>query len=150
MMNKYKSLTVVENRLEELYDQGLQNTDEYAELEVLAERLADAETNRQDKMKQALERERQRVEAIREAIANEDMDLVQVLGETEFGDDYEICVEGTDHVIYSKVAKDEQSRWVLSNAEEAEKKQRQLYYYRLYDKYVRTGDADKVGNLEVR
>jgi hypothetical protein len=71
--------------------------------------------------------------------------VISTIGDLEFADDYEILQEGTDQVLYSKVAQDDQEhRHPFTSISGAEWKKRQLIYYRLYNKYVR---EDEVGCL---
>jgi hypothetical protein len=114
------------------------------ELEAHAERHERA----QEAKKLAEQVEIARKAEIRAMLLKNDIDLVAHLGEQEFGDDYEIVLEGTEHVVYSKVARDDQNhRRPHKTREAAEHDLRYLFYNRLYSKYVRTGDVDGLGEL---
>ena len=106
--------------------------------------LAEAMTKREVKERAAiLERDQ-----LRARLIAEDLSVVDTHGIPEFGDDYEVLIENTNHVVYSKVSRQGQvDRWVLSTPEKAEAKRRQLIYYRLYDKYVRDGEIAKLDEL---
>lgn len=129
---------------EQLEDQTLSaelRADYDAELDVLAARL-DAALDRQATRVKA---EVARRAEIRAKMAAEDMDYVWALGEAEFKDDYEIVAEGTEFILYSKVARDDQShRRPHPSLEAAQKDLRYLYWNRIYTNYVRTGEADSV------
>ena len=110
-----------------------------AELDRLADRYEAAELSR----KNAEAKERARRAEIRAKIEAKDEDFIWTMGTEEFGHDYEVVIEGSSHVVYSKVARDDQDhRHVCDTAEAANRKLRTLLYYRLYDKYVRTGEFD--------
>lgn len=147
-MNQYKNLNQIENRLEELYDAGCSDSPEYIELEALANKFANLETERQEKVSQAIALERKRIESIKALLLAGDLDVIDAFGMQEFGEDYEVAVEGTNHVVYSMVAReDQQARHLCNSAEEARLKLRKLVWDRLYTKYVRSGDMTHLSEL---
>lgn len=112
------------------------------------DRFAEAYNTRELKRKQTQESERARIKAIKAKILENDEDFIAHFGEEEFGEDYELVEEGTEFVIYSKVARDDQEhRRTHGSLEEAKNDLRYLYYNRLYDRYVRGGELDVLGEL---
>lgn len=71
-------------------------------------------------------------------LKNKDVNgLVATYG-ADYISDYDIVIEGTDHVVYSHVSRDDQNgRWVCKSAQEAEDKRNQLLYWRLYNYHMR-------------
>lgn len=115
-----------------------------AELEAIAERFEVVSF----KKKAAAKAEANRRAEIRRRLLENDEDLVLTLGQEEFGEDYEITQEGDDFVIYSKVARDNQThRRVHASQEAADKDFRYLLFNRLYDKYVRSGEEEAIWDL---
>lgn len=115
-----------------------------AELDAIAERQNRTEAKR----KEAEVLEEQRRANIRALLLANDQDIVGTLGMEEFGDDYELVTEGSDFILYSKVARDGQDhRRVHASADLAHADLRYLVWNRLYSKYVRTGDVDNIGEL---
>lgn len=108
-----------------------------AELDTMAEKHSAAETRRlaaeADEALYAAE--------IRARILANDLDLIATVGQDEFGHDYELVQEGDIFVVYSKVARDDQThRRVHETFKKAESDLRYLLWNRLYSKYVRTGE----------
>jgi len=107
-------------------------------------------TWRQEKEKKALETRKVQLAELRAKLEADDQSVIDAFGIPEFGDDYEIIEEGSNHVTYSKVARpDQESRWVFPNREEADRKYRKLVWDRLYSKYVRVGEVDHLSELGV-
>jgi hypothetical protein len=103
-----------------------------------ADDLASRETKQQEKTK-ATELDKQyKIACIADMIDSNHTDqLVAAYGD-EFVGDYETRREGTEHVIYSSVARDDQpSRWPCPTEDDAKAKLKQLLYYRIYDHYYR-------------
>lgn len=129
---------------EQLENEGL-NQDLRRKYEAELEDFAIRHERAAIKKKQAEEKEAIRRAEIRLRIEAEDMDFVWTLGEEEFKDDYEIVVEGVEFVLYSKVARDDQTnRRPHETMEKAQFDLRYLYYNRLYTKYVRRGEVDAI------
>jgi DNA repair exonuclease SbcCD ATPase subunit len=130
------------DHIESLLDSDNLSNEQRAKLEAEADELANRLSKNQEKQKQRdielLEKRRQ----IAALYKLGDGTLYKVFGH-EFIDDYESAVEGTDHVVYSKVARDDQNtRWVCKTAEEAEAKVKQLIEWRVWKHY-------RVDDLEV-
>lgn len=76
------------------------------------------------------------------------LDVIDTFGMEEFGPDYEVTMEGDVHVVYSKVARDDQeNRHHLSSATDAQAKLRKLVWDRMYTKYVRSGEISHLSEL---
>lgn len=114
------------------------------ELEDHAKRRDAADANR--KRSEAVDAARKA--EIRAMILANNEDFIQRLGQEEFGDDYELTQEGELHVVYSKVARDDQThRRAHATLAEAQADLRYLFYNRMYDRYVRGGEIDALGQL---
>lgn len=114
------------------------------ELDAIAEELTRGQSSRVETAK----REAERRAEIRERILANDEDFIQTLGQEEFGGDYEIIEEGSEVVVYSKVARDDQEhRRPHPDMEAAQADLRYLLYNRLYSCYVRTGEVDGLKEL---
>jgi hypothetical protein len=102
-----------------------------------------------EKKKKAVKAYKQKqLQDIKSKILKGDIDFIQFFGEEEFGSDYELLEEGGKFVIYSKTARDYQEhRRIHLSLEEAKKDLLYLYGQRLYNKYVRQGELDKIGDL---
>jgi len=99
------------------------------------ERLADIEARAYQRMEQRKKEERQRFEEIKAKVQSGDANVIDVVGIPEFGNDYELCEESGQHIVYSKVANDQQeNRHIHKNAKEAESHYRKLIWDRLYNK----------------
>lgn len=109
-----------------------------AKFEVEAARLADDISKRQEREREA-ERERNAmVRRIQELYHTENFAALYQLHGHEFKNDYEILIEGEEHVVYSSVARDNQpSRWPCPSEQKAKSKLYQLVGYRIYDHYCR-------------
>lgn len=119
------------------------------EYEQEIERLADIEARAYHKAQEKKAAERKKLEELKAEFLSKSRDEVMAQGMAEFGDDYEIRVEGNVHVVYSKVARDDQeNRRVHDTAEKAQSDLEYLIYNRLYAKYVRSGDYTSLGDLE--
>lgn len=113
-----------------------------AEFEAELDQIADQITKGQQANKEASIREAARRAEMREKILLNDADVIFVMGQEEFGSDYEIRIEGFEFVVYSHVARDDQeSRRTHITMELAMADLRYLYYNRLYDRYVRTNEV---------
>lgn len=105
-------------------------------------------SKRQAANKAAQEEKKKQAEVIRQQVLDGNLSAIDVYGIPEFGGDYEIAVEGQDHVVYSRAARDDQnSRHVLPDHDKANAKYRKLVWDRLYHKYVRTGEVDQLDQL---
>lgn len=114
------------------------------ELDAFAERF----NQQQAKKKEAEQKEKERIAHIRAQLIAGNQDVIDVFGMQEFGDDYETVIEGTNHIIYSKVARDDQeNRHVFNDKDSAYTKLRKLVWDRMYSKYVRTGELDSVFDM---
>ena len=109
-----------------------------AQYEAEADRLANGLTLIQQKQAARTQEELNKIADISALFQAKDVNtLVSKYGH-EFIDDYEILVEGSDHVVYSSVSRESQSnRWICKDEEEAISKRNQLLYYRVYDHYMR-------------
>ena len=115
-----------------------------AELDQIANRRSETQAQRQE-LKQA---EAARVANIRAMLVAGNLDVIDTFGMEEFGEDYETIVEGSEHIVYSKVARDDQaSRHALPTQDDARAKLRKLVWDRLYTKYVRSGELDHLSEL---
>lgn len=110
--------------------------------------IANAHTRRQV-IEQELEVKKQAMFAdIKARMLANDLNVIDAFGIPEFGDDYEVVLEGSTYVVYSKVAADGQNnRHMFNTAEEANSKFRKLVWDRLYHKYVRTGEVSHLSEL---
>jgi hypothetical protein len=117
--------------------------------ELEAQRLAASITASQHKAVLLAKQHAERIAEIRKMyLSNNFDDVVDMFGIPEFGEDYEIIVEGESHVVYSKVAQpNQEARHPTSSQSEAQRRLRQLVWYRLYDKYVRSGQVDSLTQL---
>lgn len=114
------------------------------ELDDMAERV----TRSQQKEAQAKQATLARNALIRESLLAGDLNVIDAFGIPEFGEDYEVTVEGESHVVYSKVANDlQENRWIFSESDSAVSKFRKLVWDRLYSKYVRSGEVGHLSEL---
>lgn len=119
------------------------------EYEAEIERLADIEARSYIRSQKRIAEEFARKEEIKAQLLAGNKNYAIAQGMSEFGDDYEIRIEKQDHVVYSKVAGDHQeNRRVHKTASEAQSDLEYLIYNRMYDKYVRTGEYDSLGQIE--
>ncbi len=115
-----------------------------AELDAIAKRYSD----RQAKIGAVHAAEKARTAEIRAQILAGNTDIIETFGVEEFGSDYEEVVEGSNYVVYSKVATDAQNnRHVFNSKDEAHAKFRKLVWDRLYSKYVRSGELSHLSEL---
>lgn len=113
------------------------------------ERLADIEAKAYYRAQEKKVEERKRFEEIKAKVQSGDANVIDIVGIPEFGGDYDMCQEGGKHIVYSKVANDQQEhRHVHNTAKEAESHYRKLIWDRLYTKYVRSGDYDSLRQME--
>lgn len=113
-----------------------------------AEHLAESLTLRQDKERELKVAKKNNLISLRTQLLAGDLSVVDTHGIPEFGDDYEVVVEGVEHIVYSKVAREWQdTRRVHTTAESADSDYRYLIYNRLYDRYVRAGDTGSLDDL---
>lgn len=118
------------------------------ELDSIAEMLTRTQEARKAAAKAALESKMARLTEIREKVLKNDRDFILTFGAEEFSHDYEVRQEGTEVVVYSHAAKDfQENRRVHANMELALADLRYLYYNRLYDRYVRSGELDELLEL---
>lgn len=109
------------------------------ELEQMAQRLEQQQYAKQLEVKQ--------FEDIRvRLLAGED--VVDTVGEKECGDDYILKQIEDGWVVESKVAMIHQdTEHKVTSLGRAKAKRRHLIMYRLYNKYVRSGDFESVGSI---
>ena len=89
-----------------------------------------------------------KLDELKARILANDIDFIQSFGEEEFGADYDVVEEGSQFIVYSKVARDDQEhRRVHNTLEEANADLRYLFYNRLYDRYIRPGELSTLGEL---
>lgn len=139
------------NREDWLYEQLEQETLS-VDLRLEYEAELDARAARHDssvrKKAEAEAKEAARRADIRARILAGEADFITKLGEDEFGGDYELVQEGDDFIVYSKVARDDQThRRTHDSLEKAQHDLRYLYYNRMYSKYVRSGELDALVGL---
>lgn len=110
--------------------------------------FANAHSKHDAKLKEIEQKEIARRANIKQQMLAGNLDVIDAFGMEEFGPDYETIIEGTNHIVYSKVARDDQEhRHMFSNADDAYIKLRKLVWDRMYTKYVRTGELDSVFDL---
>lgn len=145
-MSGHKSIEWYENQLETNTRLTPAQIEEY-ENEI--ERLADVEARAYNRAQEKKAEERKRFEEIKAKVQSGDANVIDVVGIPEFGNDYDLCQESGQHVVYSKVANEQQeNRHVHKTAKEAESHYRKLIWDRLYNKYVRSGDYDSLRQME--
>lgn len=141
-----KTIAWYENQLNN--NQNLSNT-QIEEYEAAIERLADIEAKAHERVVARQKAEKQRLQEIKAKLQAGDVNVIDAFGIPEFGSDYELIKEQTGHVIYSKVAREDQESRHLHNTEgEAVAHYRKLIWDRLYTKYVRTGEIDSLRDME--
>lgn len=96
-----------------------------AELNTIAERYTKSqEAARAKKAADAI-----RFAAIKEQLLAGNTNVIDAFGIPEFGEDYEISCEGANHVVYSRVAGDDQNnRHLFKTFDEANSKFRKLVW----------------------
>ena len=110
------------------------------ELDDFAERF----NRQQTKKKEAEQKELERIVHIKAQLIAGNLDVIDTFGMQEFGGDYEVVVEGMSHIVYSKVARDDQeNRHSFNDQESARIKLRKLVWDRMYTKYVRSGEIGR-------
>lgn len=113
------------------------------------ERLADIEAKAHQRILARKQEEKQRFDEIKAKLEAGDANVIDIVGIPEFGNDYELTIEGSNHIVYSKVAReDQEQRHVHLEEKEAVAKYRKLIWDRLYAKYVRSGEYDSLKNME--
>jgi hypothetical protein len=116
--------------------------------ELEAAREAEFMAKQQEKAKLAKQEKAARDAELKAKLIAGDVNIIDTHGIPEFGDDYEILKEGERHVVYSRVAReDQESRWMFLDDESANSKYRKLIWDRLYSKYVRVGEVDHLSEL---
>lgn len=144
-MSGHKTIEWYERQLETNTKLTPSQIEEY-ESEI--ERLADIEARAYNRAQQKKAEERKRFEELKAEFLSKSKDAAIAQGLAEFGNDYEIRAEGSDYVVYSKVARDfQQDRRVHKTEEDAKKDLDYLIYNRMYDKYVRSGDYDSLKEM---
>lgn len=137
-----------EQWLERQLNSGVLNPEVAAEYEAEMDAIADRITHVQKLNEEAAKKTALERAELREKILTNDADVIFVLGQEEFGADYQLKIEGIEFVVYSHVAQDSQeSRRPHITMELAMSDLRYLYYNRLYDRYVRTGEMDELRKL---
>ena len=107
-----------------------------------ANAIAERTSNAQAKLKAEELIKQEKIETISSMIDAGKIDTLIINYGDEFIGDYETRSEGSEFVVYSHVAKDNQpSRWPCSSEEQSNAKVRQLVYYRIYDTYYRDRNA---------
>jgi len=113
------------------------------------ERLADVEAKAHQRVLARKAEEKKRFEEIKAQLQRGDASVIDLFGIPEFGSDYEMIQEGDKHIVYSKVARDDQEhRHIHSSHKDAESHYRKLVWDRLYTKYVRSGEMDSLREME--
>lgn len=113
------------------------------------ERLADVEFKVHQKGLIRQQEEKQRALDIKAQLEAGDVNVIDIVGIPEFGSDYELCQEADNHVVYSKVAlENQENRHVHNSEKDAIKHYRKLIWDRLYTKYVRSGELDSLRTME--
>ena len=144
-MAAHKSIEWYENQLETNTKLTPAQIEEY---ENAIERLADIEARAYNRAQEAKAEERKKFEALKAAVISGNKKAYLAQGLHEFGGDYEVRVEGNDHVVYSKVTRDHQEhRRVHKTSNDAQSDLEYLIYNRMYDKYVRGGDYNSLKNI---
>jgi len=145
-MSTQKSLKWYEDQLE--FNNNLSD-EQIAEYEAAADQLVDRELKIKQKIRDQADEARIRFEEIKAKVAAGEASAIDLFGIPEFGPDYELSKEQNDHVVYSKVARDDQeNRHVYKTEVEAIAHYRKLIWDRLYSKYVRTGEFDSLRKME--
>lgn len=113
------------------------------------ERLADVEAKAHQRILARKQEEKKRFDDIKAKLEAGDVNVIDVVGIPEFGNDYELIIEANKYVVYSKVANDGQdSRHTHDEEEDAVAHYRKLIWDRLYTKYVRSGEYDSLRHME--
>lgn len=139
----------------EWYERQLQTntsltSSQIEEYEEEIERLAEIEARTYNRMLERQQEEKRKFAEIKAKVEAGDANVIDLFGIPEFGNDYELCEESNgDHVVYSKVANENQdNRHVHKTEKEATSHYRKLIWDRLYNKYVRTGEYDSLRKME--
>jgi hypothetical protein len=113
-----------------------------------ADKIANATTVIQQKRVAIAQQQAVQNAVIKAQILAGNLNVIDAFGIPEFGDDYEIALEGSTHVVYSKVASEMQNnRHTFNTFDEANSKMRKLVWDRLYSKYVRQGEVNHLSEL---
>lgn len=143
-MMRPKTLDWYENELE----RSDISDDQIAEYEAAIDKLLTIERMSQDRLKLRKIEEQKRIDEIRAQLESGDTSVIDVVGIPEFGGDYDISLEDSKHIVYSKVARDDQeSRHIHSSLKDAVQRYRKLIWDRLYTKYVRSGEFDSLKKM---